>query len=92
MSRMQEQIECECLMQQASVERKAMNSWMFMRPLKRKELQVTEGEADVLFGRAVQVLQEMMESEHAEHRLQAVDILLRHAKRRDSDCLPHNFA
>ncbi|MEQ7054429.1 hypothetical protein ABN764_27745 [Paenibacillaceae sp. P-4] len=61
-------------MQQASVERKAMNSWMFMRPLKRKELQVTEGEADVLFGRAVQILQELMESEHAEHRLQAAEI------------------
>lgn len=74
--------EATMLMQQVSVERKAMNSWMFMRSMKRKELRVTTGEADALFGRAVQVLQEMMESEHAEHRLQAAEIVLRHAKKR----------
>lgn len=76
-------------MQQASVERKAMNSWMYMRPMKRKELRVTQGEADALFSRAVQILQEMMESEHAEHRLQAAEIVLRHAKNADSDYLPN---
>ncbi|TQR45115.1 hypothetical protein [Paenibacillus popilliae] len=56
-----------------------MNSWLFMRPMKRKELRVTQGEADALFGRAVQILQEIMESEH---RLQAAETVLRLAKRR----------
>ena len=47
-----------------------------------KKIRVTKGEADALFGRGVQVLQEMMESEHAGHRLQAAEIVLGHAKKR----------
>lgn len=74
--------EASMLMQQVKIEREANQNWMFMRPMKRNELRVTKGEADALFGRAVQVLQEMMESEHAEHRLQAAEIVLRHTKKR----------
>lgn len=61
------------------MEEQAKHHWKFTERFGSKKVQKDNAEADGLYGKSVHVLQEMLESDNAQHRLQAADIVMRHS-------------
>lgn len=65
--------------QQMGVEKQARHYWKYSNLFRLKKVHERKLETDRLYGKAVHVLQEMLESDNAQHRLQAADIVMRHS-------------
>jgi hypothetical protein len=70
------------MMEQARVEKDSREYWKFMTTLKPKRIGSQSEINDGLYGKAVHVLQEMLDSDNAELRLQAAEIVIKHSKNR----------
>ncbi|TCZ76528.1 hypothetical protein E0485_13065 [Paenibacillus albiflavus] len=69
---------------QAEVTRHAKEQWKFMPIFKTKRSQVSGKDSTKL---AVQALQEMLESDNAELRLRAADIILKHSSKNNVNAI-----
>ncbi|MCG7410264.1 hypothetical protein MH117_22890 [Paenibacillus sp. ACRRX] len=71
-------------MNQTQIENSARRYWMYARikPIKQPEMAYYQDNDSYLYGKAVHVLEEMMESENAELRLRAAEIVMSHGLKR----------
>lgn len=68
--------------QQLEIEYQASQYWKYSDLFRLKKVHERKLETDCLYGKAVHVLQEMLESDNAQHRLQAADIVMKHSIKR----------
>lgn len=66
-------------MNQREVEHKSLEFWKFKGFRPSKHVNRSEVEMEGLYGRAFHVLQEMLNSDNAELRLQAAEIVMKHS-------------
>ncbi|WP_028544845.1 hypothetical protein [Paenibacillus taiwanensis] len=71
-------------MNQTQIENTARTYWMYARVKTRKQSETAywQDNENYLYGKAVHVLEEMMESENAELRLKAAEIVMSHGMKR----------
>jgi len=72
-------IESNAINNQAEITRHAKEQWKFMPIFKAKRSEAKEKESTKLYGVAVQALQEMLDSDNAELRLRAAEIIIKHS-------------
>lgn len=70
------------MLEKERVEKDSREYWKFMSTLKPKRTKEQLVISDGLYGKAVHVLQEMLDSDNAELRLQAAEIIIKHSKQR----------
>jgi len=63
---------------QAEIAQVAKQQWKFMSILKPKRIHEDEQDSARLYGKAIQVLQETLDSDNAELRLHAAEIVIKH--------------
>lgn len=77
-------VETYVMLKQAEIERNANEYWKFDSLSKSKRVKPLKEESEVLYGKAVHVLQEMLDSDNAALRLQAAEIVMKHSIKRRS--------
>ncbi|MGZ9586780.1 hypothetical protein [Paenibacillus marinisediminis] len=72
-------LETLAMMDQKVISREAKEHWKYASLRSLKRVDTSKNEIEGLQGKAVHVLQEMLDSDNAELRLKAADIVMRHS-------------